>query len=95
MEKGTLKDPSIARFAPRVTVLIVAGLIFFLISSLVYVLPVLLESAPPGAIADYTKERVAERMEGKAMWFLTGSLLFALFLGMRGWLPGGTRRGER
>jgi hypothetical protein len=59
---------------PRATLAIVGGLALFVIVSATYSLPALLETPPPGAIADYTQERVRARLEGKASWFLLASL---------------------
>ncbi len=59
------------------TLSLAAGFLLFLLSSGLYVLPVLLEPAPPGAILDYHKERVRARMQGKVIWFLVGSFLCA------------------
>ena len=60
---------------PRITLLLVAGLALFTLSAGLYVLPVLREPVPVGAIPDYVKERVAARLEGKLPWFLAGSML--------------------
>ncbi len=57
------------------TLSLAAGFLLFLLSSGLYVLPVLLEPAPPGVILDYHKERVRARMHGKVIWFLVGSFL--------------------
>ena len=57
------------------TLSLAAGFLLFLLASGLYVLPVLLEPAPPGAIVDYHKERVRARMEGKVIWFLVGSFM--------------------
>ena len=54
--------------------------------------PVLLEPPPPGAIADYQKERVVARLDGKVRYFLVGSFLGVTLLSIRGWLPGTGRR---
>ena len=81
-------DRDLAHFAPRVTVTLLAGVVLFGLASLLYSLPVLLESPPPGAIPDYAKERVAAHLEGKVLWILTASMLAAGFLSIRGLLPG-------
>jgi hypothetical protein len=65
------------RFVPRATLTLVGGFALFLASSLGYALPALLETPPAGAIADYRVERVRARLEGKALYFLAGSLLVA------------------
>ncbi|MCP4003571.1 MAG: hypothetical protein GY725_05195 [bacterium] len=87
----TTNEEDLGRFFPRVTIMVLGGIALFLLTSGLYVLPVLLEPAPPGAIPDYQRERVVARLDGKVPWFLAGSFLsMALFAG-RGWLPG-TRR---
>ncbi len=63
------------------TLSLAVGFLLFLLSAGLYALPVLLEPAPPGAIPDYHKERVRERMHGKVLWFLAGSLLSATLVG--------------
>ena len=60
MPHGQPDDRDLARFIPRVTLSVAAGLLLFLVSAGLYISPVLLESAPPGAIVDYHKERVKE-----------------------------------
>ncbi len=65
------------RFRPRVTLALLGGVVLFVISSALYALPALLETPPPGAIADYTEERVRARLEGKALWLLAGSLVLS------------------
>ena len=77
MRRGPADDRELSRFIPRVTLSLAAGFLLFLLSSGLYVLPVLLEPAPPGAIPDYHKERVRARMQGKVIWFLVGSFLCA------------------
>jgi hypothetical protein len=74
MRRGQPDDRDLARFFPRVTLAIAAGLLLFLVSAGLYALPVLLEPPPPGAIADYHKEKVRARLQGKVIWFLAGSL---------------------
>ena len=72
--------------------MVAAGLIF-LLASLIYVAPVLLEEPPPGAIQDWTRERVRARLAGKVPWLLVPSVATAALLAARGWLPGtGERR---
>ena len=82
----------LATFAPRVTGLILFGLLLSLLSAGLYVLPVLLEEAPAGAIPDYFEQRVQARLRGKLPWFLAGSFLTVAWLSTRGWLPGSKRR---
>ena len=81
-----------AGFFPRVTLLILLGFALFLASAGLYALPVLLEAPPVGAIDDYREQRVIARLEGKTIYFLTGSFLVAALLGIRGGLPGSGRR---
>jgi hypothetical protein len=69
------RDAPPGRFLPRATLALGVGVALFLVVSLAYSLPVLLETPPPGAIADYTRERVHARLEGKAFWLLGGSIL--------------------
>lgn len=88
-------DRDLARFAPRVTLTLLAGFLLFLLSTAAYVVPVLLEPAPPGAIADYHRERVAARLDGKVAYFFFGSFLAATLLSIRGALPGSSRRSGR
>ena len=69
------------RFVPRVALLVMTGFGLFVLSAGLYVLPVLTAPAPPGAIADYTAERVRARLEGKVPAFLLGSFAAAALLG--------------
>jgi hypothetical protein len=88
MRRGRAEDRDPTAFAPRVTVTLLCGLVIFLGAALLYILPVLLEEAPPGAIQDWTEERVRARLAGKTLYLLVGSFLAAAVLGTRGWLPG-------
>ncbi len=88
-------DSDLGRFAPRVTLTLLAAFGVFLLTAGLYVLPVLLEPAPPGAIADWHRERVAARLHGKVRYFLFGSFLGVTLLSIRGLLPGTARRGRR
>ncbi len=81
-------DADLARFAPRVTVMVLVGISLFFLASALYALPVFLEPVPPDSIPDYLGERVAARLEGKVPWLLVGSFLTAAALAGRGWLPG-------
>ncbi len=83
MRRGRLNDRELSRFFPRITLSLVAGFLLFLLSSGLYVLPVLLEPAPPGAILDYHQERVRARMQGKVIWFLVGSFLCTALVSAR------------
>jgi hypothetical protein len=91
---GTTDARSGSRFAPRITLTLLAGFALFLLSAGIYVLPVLLEPAPPGAIPDWHKERVIARLDGKVLYFLFGSFLGVTLLSLGGRLPG-ISRGQR
>jgi hypothetical protein len=80
------------RFAPRVTISLLAGFALFLLLALLYSLPAILEPPPPDAIADYTQERVRARLEGKVFWIFAVSMLAAALAGVRGILPFTRRR---
>ncbi len=71
------------RFVPRVALLFAAAFLIFSLSTGLYVLPVLREPAPPGAIEDYYAERARARLSGKVPWFLVGSFAAAALLGAR------------
>jgi hypothetical protein len=83
MRRDRPHDRELSRFFPRITLSLVAGFLLFLLSSGLYVLPVLLEPAPPGAILDYHQERVRARMQGKVIWFLVGSFLCTALVSAR------------
>jgi hypothetical protein len=85
------RDPTV--FVPRIALTIVTGLLIFVAAALLYSLPVMLEEPPPGAIADWTRERVRAHLEGKVTWLLAGSFVVAALLAARGWIPG-TGRGR-
>ena len=86
--KGQPHDRDLARFAPRLTVTLLFGFALFAVASLLWALPVLLESPPPGAIPDYVRERVMARLEGVVGWIFGASMLLAAFASIRGLLPG-------
>lgn len=65
---------------PRVTLALFAGLALFVLVAMLYSLPVLLETPPPGAIPDYTAERVRAHLSGKVHWLLGGSFLVVAVL---------------
>ena len=83
MPGGRPDDREPSSFFPRVTLSLLGGFLLFLLSAGLYVLPVLLEPAPPGAIPDYHQERVRARMQGKVHWFLVGSFLCAALVSAR------------
>ena len=86
------KDRDSVRFAPRVAVAMLAAGALFVLLSLLYALPTLLETTPAGAIPDYRRERVVARMDGKVPWLLASSCAIATGLAMRGILPGSGRQ---
>ena len=88
MRKTLPQDRDLARFVPRIALSLAGGFLLFLLSAGLYVMPVLLEEPPPGAIPDYHKERVRARLEGKVLWFLAGSMI-VVTLGIA--LPRGSR----
>ena len=90
--RGGAGDRDLARFAPRLTVTILVGFALFLVASTLWVLPALMETPPPGAIPDYTKERVMARLDGAVAPLFAGSMLVAAFASIRGLLPGTRRR---
>jgi hypothetical protein len=63
-----------------VTLALLAGLALFALATFLYCLPVLLETPPPGAIPDYTAERVRAHLAGKVHWLLAGSYLVVAFV---------------
>jgi len=70
-------------FTPRLTLLVLAGFALFFASLFVYSLPVMFETAPPGAIESWHEERVKQRLRGKVHWFLVGSFGAATAVGVR------------
>jgi hypothetical protein len=94
MTRGGAEDRDPTAFVPRVTLTLLCGLLIFVGAALLYVLPVLLEEPPPGAIQDWMQERVRARLAGKTLYLLIGSFLAAAVLGARGWLPGTGARGR-
>jgi len=83
MPRGRPDDHDLARFVPRITLLLLSGFVLFLLSTGLYLWPVLHEPAPPGAIPDYYKERIRARLEGKVIWFLAGSMITVTLIGAR------------
>jgi hypothetical protein len=75
--------PAPTRFTPRLTLLLLAGLVLFFASLFVYSLPAMYEQAPPGAVESWHEERVKQRLRGKVHWFLIGSFAAVGALGMR------------
>ncbi len=89
---GRPHDGDLARFAPRLTVMVLTGFALFVVLSMLWALPVLMETPPAGAIPDYTRERVMARLDGAVFWIFVASMLVAAFASMRGMLPGTRRR---
>jgi hypothetical protein len=87
-------DRVLASFAPRVTIMLIAGFVIFLVAAGLYVLPVYLEPLPLGAIADYREQRIIARLDGKVLWILIPSFVVSALLGARGWLPGTGRQND-
>jgi len=90
--RDTPGDRDLARFAPRLTITILAGFALFLAACTLWVLPALMETPPPGAIPDYTRERVMAKLDGAVAPLFTGSMLVAALASIRGLLPGTRRR---
>ncbi|MFQ5699937.1 MAG: hypothetical protein ACE5IL_16870 [Myxococcota bacterium] len=77
---------------PRITLTLLLGTVIFLISAGVWIWPVLMQDPPPGAIADWTVERVRARLDGVVLWLILGAFVAAAVVVARGWLPGMRRR---
>ena len=86
------RPPDSVTFVPRVTLSLLVAVAVFLVITGLYLLPVLLEPPPPGAIPDYMAERVRARLDGKVLWLATASLAVVTIMGFAGWLPGMQRR---
>jgi hypothetical protein len=71
------KSPGSApvRFVPRATLALLATVALFCAAIFLYSLPVMLEEPPPGAIPDWTAERVRAHLAGKVHWIFAGSAL--------------------
>lgn len=63
------------RFVPRATLALAATVVLFFVATFLYSLPVMLEPPPPGAIPDWTAERVKAHLAGKVHWIFAGSAL--------------------
>lgn len=66
---------------PRMTLTVLAGFALFVVLTLLYSLPVLLESPPEGAIPSYTAERVKSHLDGKVTWLLAASFVIVGAIG--------------
>lgn len=86
------EQEDLERFVPRIALMIAGGLIVFLVTTLLYLLPVVLEPVPVGAIPDYRTERVRARLQGKIPYFLAGSFVSVALLVSMGVVPGARRR---
>ncbi len=84
-------DPTRTRFAPRITLTVLAGFAVFFLSAGLYALPALLEEPPPGAIPDYQRERVSARLEGKVLYFLIGAFAGVTIVSLRRSMRGARR----
>ena len=90
--RGQPRDGDLARFAPRLTVMVLAGFALFVVLCMLWALPTLMETPPAGAIPDYTRERVMARLDGAVLWIFVASMLVSAFASIRGLLPGTRRR---
>ncbi len=90
--RGQPRDGDLARFAPRLTVMVLAGFALFVVLCMLWALPALMETPPAGAIPDYTRERVMARLDGAVLWIFVASMLVSAFASIRGLLPGTRRR---
>jgi succinate dehydrogenase/fumarate reductase cytochrome b subunit len=78
------KRPAPTRSAsviPRMTLVVLAGFALFIALTLLYALPVLLESPPPGAVPDYLAERVKAHLQGKVTWLMAAAFTIVGVLG--------------
>ncbi len=73
----------VQRFAPKITLLVLAGFVLFFASLFLYSLPAMFETAPPGAVESWHAERVKQRLRGKVHWFLVGSFGAVTAIGLR------------
>lgn len=78
----------VTSFVPRITITLVLGTAIFLVAAGVWIWPILLQDPPPGAIADWTVERVRARLDGVVLWLILGGYGAAAVIVARGWLPG-------
>jgi predicted MFS family arabinose efflux permease len=60
-------------FVPRFTLFLLAGFALTALLAMLYALPVMLETPPPGASPDYVQERVRAHVEGKVSWIMVAS----------------------
>lgn len=67
---------------PRVTVLLLAGFVVAVAAMYVYVIPVLNQPEPPGAVAEWRNEQIKERLRGKVHLFLLGSYASVAAIGV-------------
>jgi hypothetical protein len=79
------KRPSGApvRFVPRATLALLATVVLFFAAIFLYSLPVMLEEPPPGAIPDWTAERVRAHLAGKVHWIFAGSAVVVAVIASR------------
>jgi hypothetical protein len=65
------------------TLFILAGFVVFAVISMLYSLPILLETPPPGASPDYLEERVRAHLDGKTPWIMGASFVFVALVASR------------
>ncbi len=70
-------------FVPRITLFLLAGFVLYVIVAMLYSLPVMLETPPPGAGPDYVTERVRAHLDGKTPWLMVGSFLVVALVSSR------------
>ncbi len=73
MQKGPAPAP--VRFVPRATLALLATIVLFSVVVVLYSLPVILETPPPGAIPDWTNERLRAHLAGKVHWIFAACAL--------------------
>jgi hypothetical protein len=65
--------PDMVRFVPRLTLILLLGFVVSIGAMWLYVLPVLNQAPPPGAVPEWQDEQIKQRLRGKVHWFLLGS----------------------
>ncbi len=81
------------RFVPRLTLILLLGFAVAFGAMYLYVLPVLNQPAPPGAVPEWHDEQVKQRLRGKVHWFLLGSYGAVAGIGIS-WMNRRARRGR-
>jgi hypothetical protein len=77
------KSPAPRRFVPRATLALLATFALFFVATFLYSLPVMLETPPPGAIPDWTTERIKAHLAGKVHWIFAGSAIAVALIASR------------